>query len=116
GSGSSRESSSERTAEKGSGSYRAATGKSFGNTAAGGTGRSAAGKSFGKTAESAGSKAASAAGLGYAVGDHVRHVKFGVGTVLAITDSGRDYLVTVDFPGWGIKKMYASFAKLVREQ
>ena len=52
----------------------------------------------------------------YAVGDQVRHVKFGVGKVLAITDSGRDYLVTADFPGWGIKKMYASFAKLIKEE
>ena len=25
---------------------------------------------------------------------------------------GKDFLVTVDFPGWGVKKMYASFAKL----
>jgi DNA helicase-2/ATP-dependent DNA helicase PcrA len=43
-------------------------------------------------------------------------VKFGVGKVLAITDSGRDYLVTADFPGWGVKKMYASFAKLIKEE
>ena len=61
-------------------------------------------------------KAGSESGLGYAVGDQVRHVKFGVGKVLAITDSGRDYLVTADFPGWGIKKMYASFAKLIKEE
>ena len=61
-------------------------------------------------------KAASDGSLGYGVGDQVRHVKFGVGKVLAITDSGRDYLVTADFPGWGVKKMYASFAKLIKEE
>ena len=61
-------------------------------------------------------KAASDGSLGYGVGDQVRHVKFGVGKVLAITDSGRDYLVTADFPGWGVKKMYATFAKLVKEE
>ena len=61
-------------------------------------------------------KAGSEGSLGYAVGDQVRHVKFGVGKVLAITDSGRDYLVTADFPGWGIKKMYATFAKLIKEK
>ena len=48
----------------------------------------------------------------FAVGDSVRHVKFGVGEVREIKDGGKDYLVTVDFPTWGVKKMYASFAKL----
>ncbi len=48
----------------------------------------------------------------YKVGDMVRHVKFGEGIVKSITDGGRDYEVTVDFPSWGTKKMFASFAKL----
>lgn len=48
----------------------------------------------------------------FEAGDTVRHVKFGEGTVLEIKDGGKDFLVTVDFPGWGVKKMYASFAKL----
>ena len=48
----------------------------------------------------------------YRVGDKVRHVKFGEGTVKEIKDGGRDYLVTVDFPAWGVKKMLAGFAKL----
>lgn len=50
--------------------------------------------------------------LDYTVGDMVRHIKFGVGTVLKITDAGKDYEVTVDFEKAGIKKMFASFAKL----
>lgn len=51
-------------------------------------------------------------GLSYGVGDTVRHVKFGSGTVTAILDGGKDYEVTVDFDKVGVKKMFASFAKL----
>lgn len=48
----------------------------------------------------------------YQKGDQVKHVKFGIGRVLDIADGGRDYVVTVDFPGWGTKKLMAAFAKL----
>lgn len=50
--------------------------------------------------------------LEYDVGDTVKHIKFGVGQVIEITEGGRDYEVTVDFVTAGIKKMFASFAKL----
>ena len=50
--------------------------------------------------------------LDYTVGDQVSHVKFGKGTVLEITEGGRDYEVKVDFERFGVKKMVASFAKL----
>ncbi len=50
--------------------------------------------------------------LDYGVGDRVSHVKFGEGTVLDITEGGRDYEVKVEFDRAGIKKMFASFAKL----
>lgn len=50
--------------------------------------------------------------LDYKTGDRVSHVKFGEGTVLDITEGGRDYEVKVDFDRAGIKKMFASFAKL----
>ncbi|MCI5698971.1 MAG: DNA helicase PcrA [Lachnospiraceae bacterium] len=53
-------------------------------------------------------------GLDYGIGDTVKHVKFGIGTVTAITEGGRDYEVTVDFDRVGVKKMFASFAKLKR--
>ena len=39
-------------------------------------------------------------------------MKFGVGTVAAINDGGRDYEVAVDFDTAGRKRMFASFAKL----
>ena len=51
-------------------------------------------------------------GLDYGVSDRVKHIKFGVGTVVSITDSGRDYEVLVNFDTVGPKKMFASFAKL----
>ena len=50
--------------------------------------------------------------LDYAEGDRVRHTRFGAGTVLKIADGGRDFEVTVDFDGHGVKKMFAGFAKL----
>lgn len=50
--------------------------------------------------------------LDYTIGDRVRHIKFGEGTVQDIIEGGRDYEVTVDFDTAGIKKMFASFAKL----
>lgn len=52
--------------------------------------------------------------LDYEVGDRVRHIKFGEGTVTAINAGGRDYEVTVDFDGLGTKKMFAAFARLQR--
>lgn len=50
--------------------------------------------------------------LDYEVGDTVRHIKFGVGIVKEIVEGGRDYEVTVEFDKVGVKKMFASFAKL----
>ena len=50
--------------------------------------------------------------LGYEVGDRVAHIKFGEGVVLSIDEGGRDYEVTVDFEDFGVKKMFAAFARL----
>ena len=50
--------------------------------------------------------------LEYGVGDRVSHVKFGEGRVIAIEEGKKDYEVTVDFDGAGMKKLFASFAKL----
>lgn len=52
--------------------------------------------------------------LAYGVGDRVRHVKFGEGTVLDIKEGGRDFEVTVEFDTAGVRKMFAMFAKLVK--
>ena len=50
--------------------------------------------------------------LDYTVGDRVRHIKYGEGTVLNVAREPRDYKVTVEFDQAGQKIMYASFAKL----
>jgi DNA helicase-2/ATP-dependent DNA helicase PcrA len=60
---------------------------------------------FGSAADSGGS-------LSYEVGDRVRHIKFGEGTVTNIVSGGRDFEVTVNFDTVGTKKMFAVFAKL----
>ena len=48
----------------------------------------------------------------YTKGDTVSHSKFGPGVVLDIVSGGKDYEVTVQFNRCGVKKMFASFAKL----
>ena len=50
--------------------------------------------------------------LGYEVGDRVRHMRYGEGTVLRIEAGPRDSQVTVVFDEIGQKIMYAGFAKL----
>lgn len=52
----------------------------------------------------------------YEVGDRVRHIKFGVGTVEGLEKGEKDYEVTVNFDRCGIRKMYASFAKLKKSE
>lgn len=48
----------------------------------------------------------------YGIGDRVRHIKFGRGTVTDLVKSGNDFEVSVVFDKAGKRKMYASFAKL----
>ena len=48
----------------------------------------------------------------YKTGQKVRHAKFGDGTVIESKLSGDDEEVTVAFPGIGIKRLAATFAKL----
>lgn len=55
-----------------------------------------------------------AASLDYGPGDRVRHIRFGEGTVQSVMDGGKDFEVTVQFDRTqiGVRKMFASFAKL----
>jgi DNA helicase-2/ATP-dependent DNA helicase PcrA len=57
-----------------------------------------------------------AGGLDYDIGDRVWHIKFGSGTVQEIIPAGRDYEVAVEFQRCGVKRMFASFAKLKKEE
>ena len=50
--------------------------------------------------------------IDYTVGDRVHHIKFGDGTVTELVSGGKDYEVTVEFDKVGVKRMFASFAKL----
>lgn len=59
-------------------------------------------------------KVEKAQSLDYSVGDTVKHIKFGMGKVLEIVDGGRDFEVKVNFEKFGIKNMYAGFAKLTK--
>jgi DNA helicase-2/ATP-dependent DNA helicase PcrA len=63
---------------------------------------------------SKGIPASSVGELEYGVGDRVRHIKYGEGTVSNVVREPRDYKVTVIFDSVGQKIMYASFAKLKR--
>ncbi|MBQ6842186.1 MAG: hypothetical protein IJO80_03065 [Firmicutes bacterium] len=47
-----------------------------------------------------------------ALGDKVLHGKFGEGTVVAVQGSGDDLMVTVAFPGQGIKTLMWRFAPM----
>lgn len=50
----------------------------------------------------------------YDIGDRIKHVKYGEGTVTDLEAGPRDYKVTVDFDDAGQKIMYAAFAKLLK--
>ena len=50
----------------------------------------------------------------YKVGDRVRHIKYGEGTVKAMELTPKDYKVTVLFDEAGQKIMFAAFARLVK--
>ncbi len=80
-------------------------------------GKSSSIHSFGKSVEQPVSfgKAFSiekSSNLGYEVGNRVSHIKFGTGVVEAIEEGKKDFEVSVNFDSFGIKKMFASFAKL----
>ena len=66
-------------------------------------------KGFGLTK---GAEIGKPAALDYGVGDRVRHIKFGTGTVKEIVEETKDYAVTVLFDSGDEKRMIAGFAKL----
>jgi DNA helicase-2/ATP-dependent DNA helicase PcrA len=53
---------------------------------------------------------AAEAGLDFKVGDKVRHARFGVGKVVDI-ESGAEVKISVEFPGWGRKKLIGRFVQ-----
>ena len=99
-----------------SGNTGADGGSGAGDRPYGNAAGSAAGNKPGFAGLQKGSQLAAGKGgkLSYNVGDRVRHVKFGEGTVLDIKEGGRDHEVTVEFDQTGVRKMFAMFAKLVK--
>ncbi len=109
----------------GGSSYGSGTGAGFGGSGAkagfGGSSYSAVRKkksSVGPAADvsvySSKEALSKSSALDYGVGDKVSHAKFGIGVVKEIKDGGRDFEVTVEFDGFGVKKMFAMFAKLTK--
>jgi DNA helicase II / ATP-dependent DNA helicase PcrA len=50
--------------------------------------------------------------MGLSVGDHVRHPKWGEGTIQNVVGAGGDGLVTIDFPNVGQKMLMLKYAPL----
>ena len=50
----------------------------------------------------------------FEVGDRVRHVSFGAGTVLSVRPMGADTLYEIAFDTVGTKKLMATYAKLTK--
>lgn len=50
-----------------------------------------------------------------AVGEKVRHPRFGWGTIVAMRGEADDLELTIAFPGGGVRSFLARFAQLTRE-
>lgn len=48
--------------------------------------------------------------MGLTTGDHVRHPKWGEGTIQNVVGAGGDGLVTIDFPNVGQKMLMLKYA------
>ncbi len=51
-------------------------------------------------------------GLGFRLGQKVRHAKFGIGTLVDFEGAGERARVSVHFPGAGTKWLVLNYAKL----
>jgi len=51
----------------------------------------------------------------FSVGDRVRHITFGGGTILSVREMGADILYEIAFDNVGTKKLMATYAKLKKE-
>jgi DNA helicase-2/ATP-dependent DNA helicase PcrA len=56
------------------------------------------------------------AARGMGPGATIRHARYGVGTVLRREGEGDDAKLTVNFPGYGLKKLVAKYAGLKIEE
>lgn len=65
-----------------------------------------------ETGGSSSSGGSSKRGGGFSVGTRVRHAKFGVGLIVRREGEGENTKLTINFPGYGQKKMIEKFAGL----
>ena len=72
------------------------------------------GQGFGKSAflDKKPEKKPESGGVSSKAGDKVKHRKFGVGTVVSAQSMGADFLLIIDFPGEGQKKLLAAYAPI----
>lgn len=90
-----------------------ARGGEAGRAGAGGFGPGYAGIAGGAAAGAgAGGSGKGANGHTFTSGQRVRHAKFGIGTVVSVQPSASDTILTVAFPGEGIKKLMLSMAPI----
>lgn len=90
-----------------------ARGGEAGRAGAGGFGPGYAGIAGGVAAGAgAGGSGKGANGHTFTSGQRVRHAKFGIGTVVSVQPSASDTILTVAFPGEGIKKLMLSMAPI----
>ena len=50
--------------------------------------------------------------IDFEIGDKIKQLKYGVGTVIDIMPAGADFEITVEFPSTGKKKFMAALSKL----
>ena len=88
--------------------------RGFGNAASSSDNfdRTSATTSYRKTGSSAAKS--SSISIHYGEGDRVKHIKFGEGEVISLTEKSGDYEVTVEFDSGNTRRMMASFAKLIK--
>ncbi len=68
----------------------------------------------GRDRTSSAGEAAGGDGIQLHDGDKVRHSHFGEGMVVSVAKEGKDTVVTVAFPGQGIKRFLAEYAPLAK--
>jgi DNA helicase-2/ATP-dependent DNA helicase PcrA len=59
-----------------------------------------------------GGEGGSGGAAGLKVGTRVRHAKYGVGLIVKREGEGEDAKLTINFPGYGHKKMIEKYAAL----
>lgn len=79
---------------------------------ASGRGSSISSSSSSSRAQSDATRATDAQRCEWSAGAKVRHAQFGIGTIVSVSESGSDRILTVAFPDKGVKRLMESYASL----